>query len=71
MANLVLKVQENENPQESDILVFNKEKQCWITIPKCVFLHELTKDVELLKKQVEKANQNISALAEILKGELE
>ena len=72
MAKLVLEVK--GNPKSDDVLVYDETMQCWKPISKPSFLGglhkkilEQDKKIYALNSKIEKANENISTLAQIMK----
>lgn len=77
MSNVVLKVQENFNPKDNDILVYNQGKGCWELLTKVAYLNgvnsqikNLFKENEALRKELKEAKDDISKLAKIIKEKM-
>ena len=77
MVNVVLKVQENFNPKDNDILVYNHSKGCWELVTKVAYLNgvnsqikALVKENEALKNEIKGVKNDISILAKIIKEKM-
>ena len=77
MVNVVLKVQENFNPKDNDILVYNHNKGCWELVTKVAYLNgvnsqikALVKENEALKTEIKGVKNDISILAKIIKEKM-
>jgi HD superfamily phosphodiesterase len=75
--NLVIKVDEDFNPEHDNIIIYNSEKGVWELVTKDFFFKEVKKEFQkqfeenkAVAEKIEKLNNKISKLAEILKGEL-
>lgn len=75
--NLVIKVDEKFNPNHDNIIVYNSKKKVWEPTTKEFFLKEVDEHFKnqleenrAVAEKIEKLNNKISKLAEILKGEL-
>ena len=77
MVNVVLKVQENFNPKDNDILVYNNSKSCWELVTKVAYLNgvnsqikALVKENEALKNEIKGVKNDISILAKSIKEKM-
>ena len=50
MGNVILKVQENFNPKDNDILVYNNKKGCWELVTKVAYLNGVNSQIKYLIK---------------------
>lgn len=75
--NLVIKVDEDFNPNHNNIIVYDEKEKIWKPVTKEFFLKEVNErfknqleENRAVAEKIEKLNNKISKLAEILKGEL-
>ena len=77
MGNVILKVQENFNPKDNDILVYNNKKGCWELVTKVAYLNGvnsqikyLIKEIETMKNEIIDVKDDISKIAKMIKERL-
>lgn len=75
--NLVVKVDEDFNPEHDNIIVYNSDKGVWELVTKDFFFKEVKKEFEkqfeenkAVAKKIEELNNKISKLAGIIKEEI-
>lgn len=75
---IVLDIKEKLNPKNNDIIVFDKDENCWKVMPKTIFLFEQNKKISALEKankelkdELLKQENQIIEIAKIVKGEIE
>lgn len=74
MAKLVLEIKGAEQPNENDIIVYDKIHNAWKTVPKSLFLGKTNKEIEnlkttigILRQEVNQAKEDIQTMAKIMK----
>lgn len=71
---IVLEVKGSENPKNDDILVYDKELECWQICSKNEFLKDIRKEFNDLKEEFKKTQEkcietqeNVQTMAKIMK----
>lgn len=70
MSNLVLKVEEYQQPKNDDILVYNENKGCWVVLKKMCFLSEIEAHLQKIEKEKKELESNLKNEIIDLKNDL-